>query len=91
MAAPLDPKTNSDTAKAFEESLWTKGSVVADDFYKAPNNSLNANPGTVLKVEEDTEPSLYTLPPGTAISHIMYQSETLGVAPVPASAYILWP
>lgn len=86
MAPLLDPKTNRDTAKAFEESLWTKGSVLADEFYKAPDNTLNAPPGTVLKVEANTDPALYALPPGTAISRIMYQSQTLGGAPVPVTS-----
>ena len=78
-------------AAAFEQSLWTDGPVASDAFYSVPATSSKATPGTLLKVEAESNASLYTLPPGTAISRIMFQSATLQGHPVPASAYVLWP
>ncbi|KAL8663844.1 MAG: hypothetical protein Q9202_003530 [Teloschistes flavicans] len=78
-------------AAAFEKSLFANSSVAHDAFYKAPSSSAEATPGTLLKVDADADASVYTLPPGTAVSRFMYQSEAFDGAPVPASAYILWP
>ncbi|KAL8700248.1 MAG: hypothetical protein Q9201_005545 [Fulgogasparrea decipioides] len=78
-------------AAAFENSLFANGSVAHDVFYRAPSDSAGATPGTLLKVDADVNVSLYTLPPGTAVSRFMYQSEAFDGTPVPASAYVLWP
>lgn len=84
----------SPTVKAavkHQESIFTKGPVSGDDFYQVPAGRTNATPGELLKVEADTDVSLYNLPPATALSRILYVSRTLQGSPVPASAYILWP
>ncbi|KAL8935740.1 MAG: hypothetical protein Q9211_004538 [Gyalolechia sp. 1 TL-2023] len=47
--------------------------------------------GTVLKVEAVVNASTFSLPPNTAISRILYQTETMNGSRVPASAYVLWP
>ena len=91
MASPSYLPSNASAAAAFEKSLWTNGPVSSDSFYTAPTSSTRAAPGTLLKLETDANASTYTLAPGTAISRIMFQSETLQGAPIPASAYILWP
>lgn len=78
-------------AAAFEASLYTNGSVASETFYEVPSGTTGATPGTLLKVDADANASLYTLPPGTAISRIMFQSEAFDGTSVPASAYILWP
>lgn len=75
----------------FERSNWANGSVADDDFYRVPSEASTASAGTLLKVQLDANTSAYTLPPNTALSRIMYQTETLNSTTVPASAYILWP
>ena len=78
-------------AAQFEHNLFTNGPVASDAFYSVPASSIKASPGTILKVQVDSNASLYNLPPSVSISRIMYQSATLQGSPVPASAYILWP
>ena len=87
------PNLSVDTSAAaeFEHGLFTNGPVASDSFYSVPAGSLKASPGTLLKVEVDTNTSLYNLPPSVSVSRIMFQSATLQGSPVPASAYILWP
>ena len=78
-------------ALEFERSNFANGSVASEDFYDVPPASANAAPGTLLKLELDANTSAYTLPPNTAISRIMFQSEDLNGTAVPVSAYVLWP
>ena len=82
---------NTEAALNYERSLLAHGSVTDDEFYKVPANQSNATPGTLLKVEEKTDTTLYSLPPTTALSRFMYQSANLQGDPVPTSAYVLWP
>jgi pimeloyl-ACP methyl ester carboxylesterase len=83
---------NVEVAVNFERSNWATGSVYADPFYsELPNNSTTAKPGSLLKVEVTTNTTLYTIPPATALSRIVFMSETVNGTAVPASAYILWP
>ena len=74
-----------------EETLLAHGIGTNDDFYEVPPGTANAAPGTLLKVEERTDTTLYSLPPATALSRIQYQSANFQGSPVPTSAYILWP
>lgn len=80
-------------AVEFEKSLFAGGlSVDEDEFYTVPKDAAaTATPGTLLKVERDTNVSAYTVPPSTALSRILYQSRDLKGNAVPASAYVLWP
>ena len=86
---------NVDIAIRFEQSNWALGSVHSDPFYTPPSNASSASPGSLLKVEDHTNTTLYTLPPNVALSRIVYQSSTYRLdhnqTPVPASAYVLWP
>lgn len=82
---------NIEVALNFERSNWASGSVSSLPFYTPPSNSSHLPAGSLLKVEKDANASAFTLPPNTAISRIMYQSETLNGSLVPASAYVLWP
>ncbi|KAL8948382.1 MAG: hypothetical protein Q9222_005423 [Ikaeria aurantiellina] len=82
---------NVEVALNFERSNWADGSVSGLGFYRAPSNSSGAAAGTLLKLEAFVNTSAFTLPPNTAISRIMYQTETLNGSLVPASAYVLWP
>ena len=83
----------NDAAAALEygESLKIHGAVSDDPFYSAPTGSANDPPGTLLKVELQTDTSKYMLPPATTLSRFLYQSENLQGSPVPASAFVLWP
>ncbi|KAF7898971.1 uncharacterized protein EAF01_008184 [Botrytis porri] len=76
----------------FERSMWVTGSVHTDPFYtlvlKSPSDS--SLPGTLLKVQETVDPTLYSLPSSVSISRIISQSLTLTGDPVPVSVYILW-
>ena len=97
-AANLDATevNNVNVAIRFEQSNWATGSVRTDPFYSSlPSNASSAAPGSLLKLEDYTNTTLYTLPPNVALSRIIFQSETYRLndsnTPVPASAYILWP
>ncbi|KAH6889356.1 putative secretory lipase [Thelonectria olida] len=83
---------NINIAVRYEQTNWATGAVLQDPFYTTlPSNAANAAVGTVLKVEEFTDTSTFTLPPSVAMSRIIYQSKTLNGTLVPVSAYILWP
>ena len=78
-------------ALQFEASSWANGPASDDPFYQVPDGASKAVPGSLLKVENDTDTSKYLLPPATAMSRFIYQSENLTGTPVPVSAFILWP
>lgn len=82
---------NIEVALNFERSNWAGRSVSELDFYRVPSNASHAAAGTVLKVETNVNTSAFVLPPNTAISRIMYQTETMNGSLVPTSAYVLWP
>lgn len=75
----------------FEKTNWAHGSVVNDPFYDAPQEASHSPPGTLLKVEKDTDTTKYLIPPTAALSRFIYQSETLRGSKVPVSGYVLWP
>ena len=93
MEDPTDSTLDGNLLKAveFEASNRAHGSVTGDPFYMASGDSADAEPGTLLKVEHNTDTSLYTIPPGLALSRFVYQSKTSSGAHVPVSALILWP
>lgn len=82
---------NIAVALNFERSNFAKGPASADKFYLVPRKSAKAAAGKLLKLELDANTSVYTLPPNTALSRILYQSESSNGSVVPTSAYILWP
>ena len=75
----------------FERSNFAHGPVASDSFYLVPPGSAAAAPGALLKLQADANTSAYTLPPNTAISRILFQTESINGSKVPASAYVLWP
>lgn len=75
----------------FEKSNWAHGSVVDDPFYDVPQEAVHSPPGTLLKIEKDTDTTKYLIPPTAALSRFVYQSETLRGSKVPVSGYVLWP
>lgn len=78
-------------AHYFELSYRAHSSVAEDPFYTVPKNATDVAPGTLLKVERETNTSFYTLAPNLSLSRFMYQSKTSNGTLVPVSAYILWP
>ena len=78
-------------AHNFELSYRAHNSVSHDSFYSVPTNSVTAAAGTLLKVENQTNTSAYTLAPNLSLSRFMYQSITSNGTLVPVSGYILWP
>ncbi|KAG7007488.1 hypothetical protein G7Y79_00009g025970 [Physcia stellaris] len=75
----------------FETENWANGSVIEDPFYKTSPDDANIEPGNALKVEHETDTTRYHLPPATAISRFVYQSEDYRGSRVPVSAMMLWP
>ena len=75
----------------FERSNFAHGPGSSDAFYHVPPGSATAAPGTLLKLQLDANTTAYTLPPNTAISRFIFQSESINGSKVPVSAYILWP
>lgn len=75
----------------FERSNWATGSVLDDPIYCLPDNASSAIPGDVLKVEQQTNATKFTIPPNIAISRFMYQTETFNGSSIPATAFVLWP
>lgn len=65
--------------------------MAQDPFYTAPQNATDGEPGALLKVERETNTSLYTLAPNLSLSRFMYLSKASNGTLVPVSAYVLWP
>lgn len=82
---------NIEVAVNFERSNWADGSVETNPFYEVPSNASHAKPGSLLKLQLSANTSRFTLPPNTALSRILYQTQTLNGSSIPASAFILWP
>ena len=78
-------------AHEFELSYRAHPSVADDPFYLVPPEASDAAPGTLLKVERETDMSLYTLAPNLSLSRLMYQSQASNSSLVPVTAYVLWP
>ena len=83
--------SNIINALEFEKSNRAHPSVSTDPFYTAPPESATYEPGTLLKVERESDTSLYTLAPNLSLSRFMYQSKTSTGSLVPVSGYVLWP
>ncbi|KAH8805081.1 putative secretory lipase [Xylogone sp. PMI_703] len=75
---------------AFEQA--SHAHTPRDDFYTIPNTfHPSMKPGTLLRVEQHTNLTNYTVPSSLTMSRIMYTSESLNGTIVPVSAYVLWP
>ncbi|KAK9783833.1 putative AB hydrolase-1 domain-containing protein [Seiridium cardinale] len=80
------------TAVNFERSNWAGDSVRLDPFYTDVPLNWTASPaGSVIKVEERTNTSLYSIAPSLAISRLLFTTKTLNGTVIPASAFVLWP
>lgn len=91
LLARVETVKNAAKSLATERSFWANGSVIDEDFYRVPPNTSDAPAGSLLKLQLDANTSAYALPPGTALSRILYQTTSWNGSLVPASAYILWP
>lgn len=74
-------------------SSWEAEQRASDfSFYTVPENYSSAlTPGSVLRLEETTNLTNYTVPAPLTMSRILYTTEDLNGTVIPASAYILWP
>ncbi|KAL6241402.1 hypothetical protein RBB50_011666 [Rhinocladiella similis] len=76
----------------FERSNWAGSSAQLDPFYTdIPSNSSHAPAGSVIKIEQFTNTSHYTVPPDVALSRLLFMTKNLNGTNIPASAYVLWP
>ena len=77
----------------FEYSQYAGGSTLEDQFYDLSdiNNDTIPDPGTLLRVEDFTDITNYSLASELALSRILYVSKDINGSSVPASAAILWP
>ena len=98
MAATADPsQAASSLPEALRESVewernrWCKTAACEDPFYDSSAYTGEEVPGSLLKLEKTVDTALRSLPPATALSRFVYQSQTFNGTPVPVSACILWP
>lgn len=78
----------------FDRTLLVNGGPSQDDFYTVPQltgEAIPKRPGVILKIQERTDPTPYSIPPKLAISRIMYTTRNFNGTLIPASAYVLWP
>lgn len=76
----------------FDRTQLANGGPAEDDFYNIPSDiAVPTKPGEVIKIEEYTDPSSWSIPSGSALSRIIYSTTNINGTLIPASAYILWP
>ncbi|KAI0478229.1 hypothetical protein F4859DRAFT_50206 [Xylaria cf. heliscus] len=81
-----------EAAVRFDRSQLANGGTDADDFYTLPaSSSIISEAGVLLKVQEVTDATSFTLPSNTALSRILYTTTNLNGTVIPASAFVLWP
>ncbi|KAJ9615884.1 hypothetical protein H2200_001961 [Cladophialophora chaetospira] len=79
-------------AANFERSNWAGSSTQLDPFYDdIPSNASTAPAGSVIKIEQYTNTSFYTLAPNVALSRFLFMTENFNGTAIPASAFVLWP
>ena len=86
-----EDRNKIENAHEFELASRVSPSVYEDPFYTVSADTTNASPGTVLKLEQESDTSLYSLPPNLSLSRFIYQSKTPRGRRVPVSAFVLWP
>ncbi|KAH8804863.1 Alpha/Beta hydrolase protein [Xylogone sp. PMI_703] len=77
----------------WERSQYAGGPTTEDIFYNPPtiNDTSSLQPGDLLKSEDFTNISTYSLSPNLGLSRILYVSQNLNGSSLPTSAFILWP
>ncbi|KAH8788072.1 putative secretory lipase [Diaporthe sp. PMI_573] len=94
--AKLNASTTCDDAckeLVLRVSSWEADQRASDfSFYTVPRNyTADLAPGSVLRLEQTTNLTNYTVPAPLTMSRILYTTEDLNGTVIPASAYILWP
>ena len=74
-------------------SSWEADQRASDfSFYTVPKTySADLAPGSVLRLEQTTNLTDYTVPAPLTMSRILCTTEELNGTVIPASAYVLWP
>lgn len=76
----------------FDRTLMANGGPHQDDFYTLPAGmKAPTEGGKLIKLQEVTDPSNFTLPAFTSMSRFIYSTTNFNGMVVPASAYVLWP
>jgi len=76
----------------FDRSQLAFGGPTQDDFYTLPpRNATNLRPGHLIKLQQSTDPTAYTIPPGAALSRLLYTTTNYNGTVLPTSGFILWP
>jgi pimeloyl-ACP methyl ester carboxylesterase len=78
----------------YEKSQYAGGPTNEDEFYTLPTefpDTQHLRPGAIIKVEDFTDITNYTLSPNLAMSRFLYTTKNLNGTSIPASAFILWP
>lgn len=77
---------------SFDRSQLAFGGPSQDEFYTLPPRSAtDLQPGLLLKLQESTDPTAYTIPPSTALSRLLYTTTNYNGTVLPASGFLLWP
>ena len=92
-AAELDEATvdSLNIVLRYDRSQLAFGGPYEDDFYALPPLTGPLQAGQVLKVQDVTDASAYSIPAGTALSRILYTTQNLNGTVIPTSGFILWP
>ncbi|KAK5656737.1 hypothetical protein OQA88_4285 [Cercophora sp. LCS_1] len=69
----------------------TQGGPNHDTFYTPPPVSAIPPPGTLLSLQSPTDPTPYTVPPLTALSRLLYTTQTYNGTTIPTSGFLLLP
>ena len=76
----------------FERSNWAGNAALLDPFYRdIPANTSHLPAGSLLRVEEVSDPKFYSIPQGLSLSRFLFTTKTVNNTIVPASAFVLWP
>lgn len=71
----------------FDRTLLANGGPYEDEFYKLPIDlKIPKQPGKLLKLQELTDPSPFTIPATTAMSRFIYSTTNFNGTLIPASA-----
>ncbi|KAG6362604.1 hypothetical protein INS49_007696 [Diaporthe citri] len=93
MPAPLATRPAKKSSFAFRPGKRSREPQTSPStlFRKTTRYSSALGPGSVLRLEQTTNLTNYTVPAPLTMSRILYTTEDLNGTVIPASAYILWP
>ncbi|RAL16170.1 putative secretory lipase [Aspergillus homomorphus CBS 101889] len=82
------------TITSFDRTQLANGGAHEDNFYDVQSlhkDEWPTEPGKVIRLQEFTDPSPFSIPAKTAMSRIVYSTTNANGTLIPASAYVLWP